>query len=517
MDAKVIAAIMFSLVLLVGLGAYLGHRAGLFAVADTFTPIYCNDYEFTCCNEQLISSFDQSWGTRQGDLFTCSASADRCQVDFSVNPSSNIWLFKSSNINNCHYASGIFVTDGYVCTDGVSLGSEFHGQIQPNDVVYITATFEYLTPSFPISIDTYKSRLDYCGRAGCTTGVPVLGADKCTFQTDKSIYGTAGQIIKTPSASSTSYTVPKTTCVLAYQSGDRHICGNKEEQCAVDTDCSGHTYGNKECSARNLQTYGCKKYTDPNSATSYDTGWTLGSDLSYTASRCEITSTQQVQCCGDTDCGSNAFCDHTTFTCKQQVQCTQNSDCGVSQTCDWTTNQLKTPVCQSGQCSYNTQAVGCCLDTNCPQGYFCAADRTCKESSVPKQACPFACCSQSSSYFDKPCVSGETCCGDNTCKQDCGAIPPVVDEKWCQDQGGKVVETVKSCSWVQQIFGCKGETTKVCSIPHTPILAVIIALAGIAIAIFGFTQEEDIAMKAFGMVVALIGIIWLILASTGVI
>ena len=50
---------------------------------------------------------------------------------------------------------------------------------------------------------------------------------------------------------------------MTWNAGSRHICGNLEEQCSSDSDCSGHTYGNKECYQRTLQSYGCRDLSLP--------------------------------------------------------------------------------------------------------------------------------------------------------------------------------------------------------------------------------------------------------------
>jgi hypothetical protein len=318
-----------------------------------FTPIYCNDYSFTCCVENLDFSNNVQVSSR--DIFICPNTATRCDV---------------------------IVTNW---NEG------------------------------PFGIRKL-----------------IVGYGSCTLST---------------------FFVP----------GDRHICGNVEEQCERDADCGGHTYGNKECIGRNLQTYGCRTFGTPSYLEEYSGGLAYkpfegDNDGSEPAlSRCEIISAQSVQCCGDNDCGSNAFCDTTTWTCQQTAECNIDADCGVSERCDRFSKELKKPICSEGSCDFQViQNVECCSSSDCPIDYFCDTDYTCKESLVPKVDCPFECCVGETEFFDRPCATGEFCI-DNLCTTSgCTSNDDCSPGKICQD--GDCVDEVsgqaeceaRGWTWVEE-------------------------------------------------------------------
>jgi hypothetical protein len=349
-------------------------------------------------------------------------------------------------------------------------------------------------------INAYKLRLDFCGRAGCTVGVPVLGADGCHFNPEKAkIYTTANQLIN-----AVSYTVPKDTCVLSFQSGDRHICGYAEESCQSNSDCGGHTYGDKECNGRTLQTYGCISFGNPTSLEKdrlpSESGWGTDSSQTLFGKRCEIISSQQVQCCGDTDCGVNYFCDRSTWTCKQNVQCTSDYNCGTSIQCDYTVKKLKKPICSSGQCAFQETPVDCCLDLNCPTGYYCTAERKCAEKVAVCLECPYECCENqcevSGGYFDKTCPSNRPFCVDNACKsedqpsekcEDCDAFAKSTLLSWifpktkCEAQGPTLIPPSLGQSGLTCVFDF--------------IRLILLPIIFLFASLFGFSLFDDLLKK----------------------
>ncbi|MDD5651203.1 MAG: hypothetical protein PHF86_12440, partial [Candidatus Nanoarchaeia archaeon] len=52
-----------------------------FSIGDTqtFTPIFCNDYEFSCCNE-VISSTQPSFKLTGTDVLQCPSTATKCSI-----------------------------------------------------------------------------------------------------------------------------------------------------------------------------------------------------------------------------------------------------------------------------------------------------------------------------------------------------------------------------------------------------------------------------------------------------
>ncbi len=346
----------------------------------SFTPIFCNDYDFTGCFGEIektneVITDESAW--------VCPEWAEQCEITTEVGDEE--WLIGSGN---CHLDTGD-LCDGWVCDVERS-----NNQIMnPDDQVYLES--ECRNPTLNIEIEITKPVLKFSGTACGSGGIPVPGADYCTFSPKGGIIYVEGVKQK-----ASSYTVPYTpgspTCILSWVEGRRHICGYKEESCSSDSDCGGHTYGNKECSGRTLQTYGCKSYgSEPESLTKIsggllDTAGDSGgikedeiipsSGKADFGRRCDIIRTRTVQCCGDSDCGSNMFCDRKTFTCQDDVECVEDSDCGVSIQCDWTSNLLKTPTCQEGKCVYKEQEVDCCLDKNCDNGSFCNENNECEDS-----------------------------------------------------------------------------------------------------------------------------------------
>ena len=221
----------------------------------------------------------------------------------------------------------------------------------------------------------------------------------------------------TDATNTVSYTVPKGSCILSWQSQDRHICGYQEESCSSDSECNDYNYGNKACYGRTLQTYGCRSYGMPiQSKDTLDSPDEQKSSQNTFGKKCEMISAETVQCCGDTDCGSKFFCDSATFTCKPQVSCSQDVDCGVSVQCDYTTKKLLTPKCTLGSCTREEKAVDCCNDKNCPTGYYCTAERKCDKKTVVKTECPFDCCVGEDKYFDRVCPGEKPYCNQGVCQ-----------------------------------------------------------------------------------------------------
>lgn len=440
--------------------------------APTFTPVYCNDYEFTCCNYNtgIISSIKLS----STIAYVCPY--EKCHISLDGT------TYARAGSKNCRIESNILGAKYYVCDDGYSIKSTT-ATLNKNYQIWI----DYGATQRTMSGNYEYYALGFCGTGACsqgTHGVPVPGAVRCAFTSKKTIYEKGGQLI------GVSYVVPDRDCVLSW-AGKRYICGNLEEKCSNDADCSGHTYGNKECYARTLQTYGCKQLSLPSGVGSI-AGELIGDNRlpgltapSYSGvkSRCEIIKAVPVQCCGDTDCGSSFVCDKTSFTCKEasQAPCTKDYDCGVSVQCDYNIKQLKTPKCASGKCGYSTTTVECCYDINCPTGYYCDASKKCQKSTMTKQPCPFTCCIGESQYIDKPCAD-KPYCNNHVCSN-IAPDPGVGEGGACTDKFfGLVpsqlvtVTTTKQTFWSVVTFGLiKGETTTTpqCKYDYTLFIMII--------------------------------------------
>lgn len=343
--------------------------------AETFTPIFCNDYEFTCCGGKVEST--QSYSVSDESAWTCPIYAYKCIILGVNKPDTVEWAVGSSN---CHLESYWYGAHAWQCDDE----AKHQYEMIPNSQVYVRSkTWDVVGDTNAlVEIKIIRPQLGFCGRSGgggeeTTCGVEVSGADGCKFSPINNVVYTSTSSL-TGKTQTSSYTVSMQQCVLAFQSGDRHICGYKEESCSLDNDCGGHTYGNKECNGRILQNYGCRDYGTPideKDRGPFDSGW--GSDKQKPSQsgnadfgkRCEIINAENVECCGDTDCGTNYFCDKSTFTCKENVECNKDYDCGVSVQCDQYTLTLKKPRCNNGKCGFDESKVECCSNTNCNGGY----------------------------------------------------------------------------------------------------------------------------------------------------
>jgi hypothetical protein len=403
----------------------------------SFTPIFCNDYEFTCCNEVSGGGYGYTvnWVLTHSDAFVCPLTATKCEVTRTSGGQDLAYV----GYGTCHYTTGLL--QYWTCDSRRSWQSQSI-TMNPGDYIWADGGI-FGSGNFAVSTKVYVAKLSFCGKAGCSVGTTVSGADQCKFNPQGGVLYTATDALA-GKTTATSYTVPLGSCVLAWQSGDRHICGYKEESCSSNSDCSGHTYGNQECNGRTLQTYGCNSYGNPivgGDRAPTASGW--GADASQTSlntygKRCEIQSAVTVQCCGDTDCGNSQVCDKTSWTCKApaQVSCRQNSDCGVTTTCDFTTKTLNTPKCNnpgttSSACSFSKVNVGCCDNSNCMAGQYCSADKVCLTSIPGLQACPFECCIGDSRYVDRLCPSDKPYCVQGTCGTTADSQTPAEKEAAC--------------------------------------------------------------------------------------
>lgn len=451
------------------------------ALSSSFTPVYCNDPTSLCC---VKTTQDVSKSLGLNSFYVCS-SAVGCSLT-SVGADANIYL----GSQNCGTKSFLGVKY-YSCDDKV-LKSFNTGLVKLDIPKGYTV---WADRSVSVNIVLVGQKLV------TNLGASVL-SDSCTFtpSVGNKITDKDGLDL------GISYTVPVgsgvgtlDSCVLSWVDGSRHICGNLEEQCASDSDCVGHTYGNKECNNRVLQTYGCRELGVPSNLVNdggvfYQKDSASGySNVNVVTSRCEIKSAVGVQCCGDTDCGSNAVCDKTSWTCKapSSVECKVASDCKVSTQCDFVTSKLRTPTCTNNVCGFKDVSVGCCGDSNCAVGFFCNAQNTCEERKVVDVACPFECCKSDKGYVDRPCADGGFCVS-NVCsvKPECTGDSDCVSNYQCKDSVCVPVDnlTCKSsffglvdaqigvkeeCNFWCGIGLKQAEKVNVCVKDYTPLILVI--------------------------------------------
>jgi len=501
---QVILGIIFSIIVIssiVAFGFGDGLRGLSISEASSFTPIFCNDYEFSCCNLKEDSFIRQSSITDEIP-YMCPLYASKCELG-----SDNIKVGTSIYIgsNNCRLEES-FLGDRWECSDEFASDRK---TLFPGEYAWVMNS---LTKTFNVGgvvindISVKIDRLDFCGRSGCSTGVPVSGADQCKFNPElNTIYTSTSSL--TGKVNTASYTVPEGSCVLAFQSGDRHICGYKEESCSSDSDCNGHTFGNVECNGRTKQTYGCRSFGTPFSEKDrgpFDAGW--GNDESIPnigegdfGKRCEIISSVQVQCCGDNDCGSDQFCDTSSFTCEEDVICTQDYQCGVSVQCDFSTKKLKKPICSIGKCSFDEVSVECCNNQQCSSGDFCNEERKCEERVIDQKECPFECCEDEDRYFDRLCSDSKPFCISG----ECSSKPPVEDK--CESCDEFVRNTLFGSFIISQncerdLVALPPQTNSFCvfswlKISLSPIVFIFLTLFGINF----FETSKQLKIKNKGL------------------
>jgi len=451
-NKKVLIGAVIVILLVILLAVFKG---GFFVIGSGFTPIFCNDYEFTCCND--VVDYQQPFTLSLKDALICPTTATKCIINPTNWNNPNMVKSLSYGTTNCQYSCTLWVFCGWGCNNQVKANS-FPITLNPGQYIWYG---ESSIGDVAINNEVHKNNLAFCGRAGCTTGVPVSGADGCKFNPPGGkVYSSSS--LTNPTTTS-SFTVPAGSCVLAWQGSDRHICGYKEESCSADTDCTGHQFGNQDCNARTLQTYGCTSFGTVIQTTTEngvlikgdtvadnngggDTPDASQIDSNTFGKRCSITSAITVPCCGDTDCGSTYFCDRTKgFTCQPKVQCTQNVDCGVSTQCDYVTKKLKTPKCSSGTCGWDEVSVGCCNDGNCAVGDYCTADKKCEPRIADCLTCPYECCDKeckaNGGFLDRPCPTDKPFCNNHACS----TTPP--DKTKCVDCDAFVMNTLFGSFW----------------------------------------------------------------------
>ncbi len=290
-----------------------------------------------------------------------------------------------------------------------------------------------------IDYEIRSPRLCECGPSPCGEPCPkVLGSDGCGFTTTDTVYDENGARI-IDSDFGFAYTVPNGDCYTSFPDTNRRVIGNTCEDCENTDDCKsrfslsfnylGTEYG-ATCGSGFVNLHDCLD-TGPETCIEerFDKdNIKVGCNEFAATSRCDQFLNIPVQCCpGTNDCGANAFCDASTFTCKDDTQCVGNTDCGTTVQCDFADKTINTPVCISGICEFDERDVDCCIDGHCPSGFFCSADFTCKERTGADKVCPFACCEDEQGFIDRPCAGSQVCCATgegNQCLDSCDE-PPV--------------------------------------------------------------------------------------------
>jgi len=427
MKTKGISAIIWYVVAIAAIGflAQGKFQGGqLFATYGLEEAVFCNVYEFQSCGLQ-----------KQGSI----------QAELTQ------YLFQSPKTLTCGYDKCIITN--IISKDPSYADVKFNGGNAFSLSVPYTLNFgDNLALGSGVSMilnyDYYNRRLAWCGGSACdaaVTGITVIGSDKCTFTTDKSIYDKYGLVTRQPGVSSQSYTVPVGESIQIFN-GQQFICGTKFNQCASDADCTaGHTYLynglGAEASAGTLQVYGC---VSGGTAPTQEQKDVLAAEKSGVTStsfnygnRCQVKNTVSVQCIpGTASCGANAVCDISTFTCKAagEVKCNQDRDCGAGEVYDQATKSYygfacRNPGSLASYCDRNLlRKVDCKYNTECPASFYCDVGGICKQSVNPPQACPNACCEGDVRYFDKPAPPGQVCCPGGqsfaSTLQACTASPP---------------------------------------------------------------------------------------------
>jgi len=306
----------------------------------------------------------------------------------------------------------------------------------------------------------YDPQLNWCGKSPCAlegTGSPVLGADGCHYNLDKTIWDSQGNLLHQAGTGSYSIAGQVGDAWAVPDPNDRTCFPASWDSCNVDSDCGGHTfsypdnvgYRNAEFSNGKIITYGCI-ITGGKDCAEYQKN-PLGQNIcveEVDVKKCDITQQISAQCHPSVPgtCGPDAACDPATLTCKPlgEVRCNQSRDCGF-QNCDRDVMQIVNPVClnpgttQSSCSKTVVQNVECCIDLDCSNGWYCDDSYTCKESTTTKTDCPYECCDNEIQYYDRPCSSNNICCPDHSCQFSCNTIyNEVCGNNKDDDKDGKV-------------------------------------------------------------------------------
>jgi hypothetical protein len=419
-----------------GLGGYLaGGIVALLAIAALFmTPwqqlglieggcqdIYAYYPSFRCCDEIKEAQGSETLSFSlifrdDGQLWQCPPNINRCNIK-----PDGLGVYYGLN---CGW-SGLF-GEAWQCADDVQLSHNVWTSVPGGSYVHLLTS-----GTVTIAYENYDMTLCECSLSPCGVPCPkVLGADGCGFNTNEAIYDENGRTLIDPEPFY-AYTVPFGSCYSYFPEINRHPIGNTCEECQDTADCrdrygSAYNYLGTEygatCGSGHVQIYDClatggevcvKERMDADGNFIECMEWGQ-------QSRCDLKLAIPVQCCpGDSSCGPQAFCD-TDYTCKATAECVSDGDCGHTVMCDYATTTLKTPACRNGACVFLEEDVDCCGDGNCPIGYYCASDYTCKQETDAKKDCPFECCANEQEFFDRPCVIGNVCCPDHTCQASCG-------------------------------------------------------------------------------------------------
>ncbi len=394
---KSITTILWSVlavVIIVSAGFFLvgqARIASLFAEVSGCEDIYCYDFNYICCGEDIFNPTRITMGSYSYNY--CPTTATRCEV---------------KNINGFFYECDAITWDifGQVQCSGAPR-KQCSGSCTISQGKYgITAG------ASSADFEIYQKALWDCGSSACTySGYQIPGSMGCSYTTANAVYDETGKLM---SGSMGKYVIDQGRCFLTTAYAQRRVCGNTCESCDTDAECQAK-YPTEICSNHILQEYVCKK----EGVCLKEVG---GICLeSGEKSWCGLGSGTQVQCCNSQDCvgfGYNYFCDMTDHVCKEEAQCTFDWDCGMISGCDRDTMSLVEGKCVLGKCQKSTiKSVQCCVEMDCPTNYYCSyPEYTCLEKQAGKNSCPFDCCINEELYYDKQCPSGFYC-ENNNCKE----------------------------------------------------------------------------------------------------
>jgi len=440
MDTK---EIIIAMVVLFGIsiflsGTFVDDRGVVFA--QGFYQDIVSFFRHICCGLRKEYSDDITIKTLIGEpsawYWKCPENAHHCVVELKA--SDDIAYVGSTN---CGYRNSNFV-----CDDDVQYQGPRTIRLEPGQYIHVKRLYIILSAHADIRVTVFVEKLMWCGDSPCGSdvngiiGTPVQGADGCKFIINDAIYDENGNLIKKPKEGEDyAITVPTGICYLYKAS--RHICGQTCDECQTDDDCiAGHTYKYQlngkwygaECHTGRLYLYGCVDYgKKPDEDDLTIMPWEDAYIQFNFGHKCDVVREIPVQCCpGTATCGPNAYCDPYTFTCKQTAECRTDQDCGgVREECTYIDGKptlVKAGVCENGRCVTKTVGrVECCYDKDCPYGYYCSEDHTCKQSAIIKKPCPYECCEHDPYYYDKPCPQGYYCVNHR-----CVTQPPPPECEW---------------------------------------------------------------------------------------
>jgi hypothetical protein len=498
----VIAVIIIVILICVGILAYFTGALGPVSLSiASFTPVFCDDYEFICCSEILGSegSFYSDWTTVSVSygMYTCPSYATSCEIT-----TNHPYVFRTGSPTACS-KSCIGSACTVNCPDFYNIGSGTHTLYGGQAAYFSDGPLGSNSPyrsGVQVSFREFQNKMYWTGAAGVpcgkgsllpACGVPVTASNQCTY--------TGGQQIFDANGALTTNSLTTGQCKIVKKTAQK-LCGQVESACTRVGDPSeciaghsltynynGKTYG-AEAGTGHLSLYSCVETDVPN-PTAQDEEIQNGQIVSTNPKvlRCESVLNVPVACTTPDSCAYGYTCQDFQCVPTQEAECAYDWDCGTFQRCDSVTKTITGPACVGGQCTtQDVRQVQCCWDTDCSAGYQCV-DYQCKAAITPPQSCPYGCCEGQPGFLDRPCPEGQECCGSHTCAPIGQCQQGICDnDNRCESHLGETIDNCADCQKADCPEGAHFDEAKQVCVADTDwlpwvLLAVVVVVGGIIV------------------------------------